>query len=196
MRWARFELEFWTATISASDRGSPRRQRSDGIRHGGGGQSGLWIEQPPRHGADLIERLERLLGLAVIDDPSPGKKPQVAVDFLCRCVSDPPKGHSVSSRPAVALREVGRDGTRRANYLIGNRLEWSRHPQDKRDGVTHHQERPGGDHATVAAPENRPRPLRLPRPMRLPLETVAVAGHCGCPGHCPLLPVSVAESGR
>jgi hypothetical protein len=43
----------------------------------GGGESGLRIEQPPHHGANLIERLERLLSPADVDDTGPNEKPEV-----------------------------------------------------------------------------------------------------------------------
>jgi hypothetical protein len=43
----------------------------------GGGEPVLRIEQPPRHGPNLIERRERLLGLTGVDDPSPGNDPEV-----------------------------------------------------------------------------------------------------------------------
>jgi len=41
--------------------------------------SGLWVEQPPRHGSDLIEGLKGSVG---IDDSSLSEELQVTVDLL------------------------------------------------------------------------------------------------------------------
>ena len=86
-------------------------------------QSGLWVEQTPGHGSDLIEGLNGPVG---VDDSSLSEELQVTVDLLGRCVGDPPEAQPVSPRPAVALSEIGRHGARRKIMSPGLELLPSR----------------------------------------------------------------------
>ena len=58
----------------------------------------------------------------------------MAVNFLRRGISDSPVIHPNSTGTAVAFRQVGRHRASRADHLIGNRLQWCRHPDDEPDG--------------------------------------------------------------
>ena len=78
------------------------------------------IEQPPRHGADLVEGVDGFSGLDAVDHSGVSEELQVAVNFLGRGVGDSPQVRSVSSRPAVPLGEVCGNGTRRRQRDAGD----------------------------------------------------------------------------
>jgi len=92
------------------------------------------IEQPPGHGANLVENRQRLLGLGSIDGSSLSEKPHVAVDFLGRGISNPPMVETISAGSAIAFSEVGWN---RAHRLSPSPFE-----------------RPGGDHDGLADPDH------------------------------------------
>jgi hypothetical protein len=90
-----------------SDSGSLQRQRQQGpiavI------ESALSIDQPPGHGANLVENRKRLLGLGSMDGSSLSEKPHVAIDFLGGRIGNPPVVETISlpDRPWPSARFAG-----------------------------------------------------------------------------------------
>ena len=108
------EIFIWTRKsqgqrqrAGSSDGGSLRRKRPDWLVQKV--QSGRWIEQTPSHGTYFIEGVHRFSCPASTDRPSVCEERQVGVDLFGRGVGDSPVVRPVSSKPAVAFSEVGRD---------------------------------------------------------------------------------------
>ena len=96
-------------------------------------ESGLRIEQAPRHGANLVKDVKRTIGHFSVDPSGRSEEPQVAVDFLGRRVGNPPEVHPVSSGPAMPLSQVGRYRTSRPDDLIGDRFQRGGNPHREPD---------------------------------------------------------------
>ena len=87
-----------------SDSGSLQRPHHDGpLRRV---ESALSIDEPPGHGANLVENRKRLLGLGSIDGSSLSEKPQVAIDFLGGRIGNPPVVETISAGSTMAFGEV------------------------------------------------------------------------------------------
>jgi hypothetical protein len=89
------------------------------------------VEEPPGHGAGLVEEPEGLFGAFGVDGAGGDEQLQVAVDLLGGAVGDAPQVGAVTSGSAVALGEVRWDRARCTYELIGDRLERSRHSHGK-----------------------------------------------------------------
>ncbi len=101
---------------------SENRARSDGI------------EQAPRHRTNVVEGLQGVLCPDSIDCTSGGEESQVTVDLFGRGIGDPPVVQPVSSKPAVAFSDVGRDRACRPDHLISYRFQRGGNPHDELDG--------------------------------------------------------------
>jgi len=64
------------------------------------------MEQPPGHRANLVEELQGGCCLFAMHGTCDAEKSEVAVDFLCGSICNPPVMGPISSDPPVALGEV------------------------------------------------------------------------------------------
>ena len=92
------------------------------------------MQQPPGHGAHLVEEVEHLCCPFRIDGTGPGEEAEMSVDLFRRGERDAPVVDPVAARPPMALAEVRRYRRGTPDHLVGKALQGGGYPPDEGDG--------------------------------------------------------------